>query len=236
MAKKTRYYCAATQNYQCTKEGCFLNGGPCCCTINKRNALVTIDKTDKHNYKMVPAVANDKVADAIAELSETIPAAEMRRLWKRYGVEGIYMNARVISERNFITTVAGPGAYEAYYRGSTTLEEYAAEHHIRYTDASKLSRLAINAHDIYTKYCRLPLQAGITGILIHYYGAKMDAPHHLNARVIGVFERNFYTLDQLLNASEDDIMGLTNIGKSTLPYALKLQETIREVVKKGNYV
>lgn len=34
MAKEKIYFCDPGINTQCTKEGCFLRGGPCCCTAN----------------------------------------------------------------------------------------------------------------------------------------------------------------------------------------------------------
>lgn len=238
MAKKSkkhiRYYCSPSLNKECTKEGCFLNGGPCCCTTDPKYAARTLERIDRMNFKLVAAVANDDVADVIAQLSGSLSSQEFYEQRKQYGLEGMYINACVISQKDFITTVAGPEAYAAYNRGAITLEDYAAAHNMRYTDAAKLSRKGDNANYIYCKYCRMSLKMGITGILIHYYGAKLDAPQNLRTRVAGVFERNFFTLDRLLNASEEDIANLMNIGKTTLPYALKLQKDIREAVKREN--
>ena len=45
MKKKseTLYICDPKKNVTCTKEGCYINGGPCFCTSNKEYA-----ETDKN--------------------------------------------------------------------------------------------------------------------------------------------------------------------------------------------
>ena len=43
MSNKTLYICDPGKNEKCTKEGCYLNGGPCVCTTLLENA-----KTDEN--------------------------------------------------------------------------------------------------------------------------------------------------------------------------------------------
>lgn len=143
------------------------------------------------------------------------------------------MNVRVITREEFIKTIAGPIALEVVDRPvGITLEDFAADHNMRYTDAAKYSRIGIQADDLYYNCCHMPIKRGVLTLLVYYYAAILDIPNHLGTRIAHVLSRNYKDLDTFLKADPNDLMLLRHIGKASVPYILQLQDAIRTAVKK----
>ena len=230
------YYCDPCANRPCTKENCFMMGGPCCCTSDKAYAK----KSDTNYFEttgcsmLKPVIADEGVMDAVAEFSDKHPDKDsMWKIVRRYGLEGIYMNVRVITREEFIKTIAGPIALEVVDRPvGITLEDFAEAHHMRYTEAAKYSRIGGNADDLYYNCCHMPIKHGALELLVYYYVAIIDIPNHIGTRIANVLVRNYKDLDTFIKADPNDLMLLRHIGKASVPYILQLQDAIRTAVKK----
>ena len=229
------YYCDPCANQPCTKENCFMMGGPCCCTSDKAYARKFIkDGFGTTGYSLKPVIADEGVMDAVAEFSDKHPDKDsMWKIVRRYGLEGIYMNVRVITREEFIKTIAGPIALEVVDRPvGITLEDFAEAHHMRYTEAAKYSRIGCNADDLYYNCCHMPIKHGALELLVYYYTAILDIPNHIGTRIAHVLSRNYKDLDTFLKADPAKLTLLRNIGKASVPYILQLQDAIRKAVKK----
>lgn len=229
------YYCDPCANQPCTKESCFMMGGPCCCTTDKAYALKSnANCFSTTSYSLKPVVADEEVMDAVAEFSAKHSDKDsMWRIVRRYGLEGIYMNVRVITREEFINTIAGPIALEVVDRpAGMTLEDFAEAHHMRYTEAAKYSRIGCNADDLYYNCCHRPIKQGAFELLVYYYAAIIDIPNHIGTRIANVLVRNYKDLDTFLKADPAKLMLLRHIGKASVPYILQLQDVIRKAVKK----
>lgn len=229
------YYCDPCANRECTKENCFLMGGPCCYTSDKAYAKKSnANYFSTTSYSLKPVIADEEVMDAVAEFSAKHSNKDsMWRIVRRYGLEGIYMNVRVITREEFIKTIAGPIALEVVDRpAGMTLEDFAETHHMRYTEAAKYSRIGCNADDLYYNCCRMPIKQGAFELLVYYYAAVIDIPNHIGTRIANVLARNYKDLDTFLKADPNDLMLLRHIGKASVPYILQLQDAIRKAVKK----
>lgn len=229
------YYCDPCANRPCTKENCFMMGGPCCCTSDKEYAKKSgTNYFSTIGYSLKPVIADEEVMDAVAEFSAKHPDKDS--MWKivcRFGLEGIYMNVRVITREEFIKTIAGPIALEVIDRpAGMTLEDYAEAHNMRYTEAAKYSRIGGKAYDLYYNCCHMPIKQGAFELLVHYYAAILDIPNHLGTRIAGVLARNYKDMDSFLNADPAKLTLLRNIGKASVPYILQLQDVMRKEVKK----
>lgn len=228
------YYCDPCANQPCTKESCFMMGGPCCCTTDKAYALKSIDPDKIGCYSLKPVVADEEVMDAVVKFSDEHPDKDsMWKIVRRYGLEGIYMNVCVITREEFIKTIAGPTALEVVDRpAGITLEDFAEAHHMRYTEAAKYSRIGCNADDLYYNCCHMPIKQGVFELLVHYYAAILDIPNHLGTRIANVLVRNYKDLDTFIKTDSAKLTLLRNIGKASVPYILQLQDAIRKAVKK----
>jgi hypothetical protein len=212
-----------------------MTGGPCFCTSDKAYAKKSNTNCfGTTSYSLNPVVADEEVMDAVAEFSAKHPDKDsMWKIVRRYGLEGIYMNVRVITREEFIKTIAGPIALEVVDRpAGMTLEDFAEAHHMRYTEAAKYSRIGGNVDNLYYNCCHMPIKHGALELLVYYYAAILDIPNHIGTRIANVLVRNYKDLDTFLDADPVKLTLLRNIGKASVPYILKLQDAIRKAVKK----
>jgi hypothetical protein len=209
-------------------------GGPCCCTSDKAYAKKSINPDKIGCYSLKPVVADEEVMDSVVKFSDEHPDKDsMWKIVRRYGLEGIYMNVRVITREEFVKTIAGPTALEVIDRPDwMTLEDFAAAHNMRYTEAAKYSRIGIQADDLFYNCCHMPIKRGVLTLLVHYYAVILDIPNHLGTRIANVLSRNYKDLDTFLKADPNDLILLRHIGKASVPYILQLQDAIRKAVKK----
>ena len=226
---KVIYFCDMTNpRVPCSKTGCILNGGPCCCTTDWRNSL-----HDTHKKRMV---CDQKIVDGVCETVSFMfehyddDNAVKEYIWtymQMFGIGGFYLNAKVLSFDEFMNSYAGPEAYDVFKREGS-IEDYAEAHGLRYTKTLYLSRKAHVAYEIYKSASYVPLARGTMILFVHYYSTKLNCDPNLYKRVASALCNRYNTINELLSATDNDISQVMNLGVKTIPIAIQLRDMIRK--------